>query len=80
MALYRHFYKVRGTNPFPYDMLRYDQSYPEKEGELDAAIQSKNTSTVKLAHTDSSRNWRPTIQRWESFFWNVEYDCNIRLA
>lgn len=72
-------YVVEGVGFFPFDMLRYDGSYPYGStdvaamGALDAA-RAMETRQVELAHVGSTRpTWLPTIARWRSFGWRVVY-------
>lgn len=75
-----HTYTVRGTHPFPIDMLRYDASYPSSESESaqihNCAMYPREEFSIVLSHTCTNhraRNgcWTPTTGRWRSFGWNV---------
>lgn len=69
-------YTVEGSGFFPFDMLRYDGSYPDGPesvaalGALDAQT-SASTRSVSLAHVGEGRRWLPTFGRWRSFGWVV---------
>jgi len=66
-----HVFTVTGTHEFPYDMLRYDSCWPERE-----------TDTPKLGRPrvlpGTARSvgmiglHEPTSARWASFGWEVE--------
>lgn len=64
-------YKVRGSLPFPIDMLRYDACWPASESDSYAIYSSV------AQHSDSAidvivRARQPlTIGRWQSFGWEV---------
>jgi hypothetical protein len=66
---YRYRYIVQGTGPFPVDMLRYDQAWPAREGEVEAtqargsALERHEVHVMGLA--------LPTPARWESFGWRI---------
>lgn len=67
-------YTVKGGRPFPIDMLRYDQSWPESETDarvieacLDYAQPGQHRTVTLL--TDSPQP--PNVDRWRSFGWDV---------
>lgn len=76
--LYLHTYKVRGSFPFPLDMLRYDQSFPAHEHEtaIIADCVTGHGPRGIIGHTITLRavgpkEWHPTGPRWGSFLWTV---------
>lgn len=78
MALYIHTYTVKGSHRFPFDMLRYDQSFPTINGvdglspdSLDSPIYAASEREVELRAYNEQKNWLPTIARWRSFGWEV---------
>lgn len=77
MATYKlHRFVVRGSWPFPVDMLRYDQCYPATEtasAEL-ANLSSRATGMGNVAielESRQERSWKPMYRRWESRCWHV---------
>lgn len=68
-------YTVRGSGAFPFDMLRYDQSFPA--GSEDAHNMSGDslteTRSVTLGrYTKQKVQAEPTYRRWISFGWTVD--------
>lgn len=65
---------VSGLGSFPYDMLRYDHCWPVT-GTDAAAIQPHQSATqareVVLRTYQVNKDWRPTVDRWQSFGWRV---------
>lgn len=65
-------YTVRGSGQFPADMLRYDQSWPERDSD---AVLLTRSDAIRLV--DGPREVRLvthgviTPQRWLSFGWQV---------
>lgn len=63
---HRYTYYVTGYGHFPFDMLRYDSAWPDRQ-----------TDAAKLERSDKQRSIRlvsyqePTIGRWASFNWSV---------
>lgn len=77
---YRQTFTVRGTGTFPYDMLRYDHCWPEKEAESDRLDSNKmlhddnyfsTPRDVSLVRYVDSKHDFPTSGRWHSFGWQV---------
>jgi hypothetical protein len=76
---HRIVFVVRGTYPFPIDMLRYDACQPLHETDSNTIANSINHHyrgaegyEVSLVRTDEPRRlWEPTYGRWESFGWKV---------
>jgi hypothetical protein len=68
--MYAHRFVVEGRGTFPYDMLRYDQCFPDTESDS-AALYSKGTRRVHLIQYRATRS--PSIEegRWSSFGWKV---------
>jgi hypothetical protein len=69
-------YKVTGTHPFPFDMLRYDAAWPATAE--DAIRLSYVSKTESLGDENSGRvtiemcsSGRPTAARWSSFGWRI---------
>lgn len=70
-----HRYRVSGRGPFPFDMLRYDQAWPENT--LDAHRMAAMDRRTLLMQSDR----RPTVERWASFGWTVElHDATLGLS
>lgn len=73
-------FEVRGTFPFPIDMLRYDCCYPAREAEdsynINATIQrvTNGPVVVRLRRRVENKNDMPTFGRWSSFNWTVLTD------
>ena len=69
-------FTVRGSGAFPFDMLRYDAAWPEKEGTdsyqlgltRDSGDEYFNQRNVTLI-TDCPN--APGFARWQSFGWPV---------
>jgi len=61
-------YTVEGNDPFPFDMLRYEQAWP-----------ANNEDAIKLGFRRVNGNFfvnligvlDPTSGRWESFGWRI---------
>lgn len=64
-------YTVEGAGDFPWDMLRHDESFPESV--TDAGLMADITARrqVTLKHVGDRKWWIPTMDRWNSFNWNV---------
>jgi hypothetical protein len=74
-----HLYEatVEGTDPFPLDMLRYDNCWPTREGEVEPA------PGTRRVHVGTARAVQyPVVDgfggpfhddRWASFGWHVIY-------
>lgn len=67
-------YRVTGPGDLPYDMLRYDASYPASERDAARATHHPGDGrrTVTLEHRGVHRGWAPNVARWASFGWAVE--------
>ncbi len=68
-------YKVTGSNPFPFDMLRYDRAWPISSASaayLDEQRGVRGQFTIEL----HSYNM-PTVPRWKSFGWKVDADTEV---
>lgn len=71
-------YTVRGKEPFPFDMLRYDASYPTDKG-VQGLMEVYQHGYEKLAPSQRSRvevelvcpHGSITPDRWASFGWPV---------
>lgn len=81
---YKQIFYVKGSGWFPFDMLRYDQCWPayEQESTLLGSedFESKETLIALERHV-MTRDEVPTLNRWESFGWEVvpESIVNIRI-
>lgn len=69
-------FTVRGTGPFPVDMLRFDECWPveihdvaEITRTIDAG--SAKTAIIRLRGRQTTSITRPTVGRWDSFGWRV---------
>jgi hypothetical protein len=82
-------YTVRGSWPFPLDMLRRDCSRaasPEDQAIIDRLSKDyaedrdaiRNAATVNLVIPDADRHMRPLTARWQSFGWDVPDDEEFR--
>jgi hypothetical protein len=70
-------FTVRGSDLFPFDMLRYDQCWPKSQDDTAAmerttrrrgGMESRGPVEITLMTYSESR---PTVPRWESFNWIV---------
>lgn len=75
----RRYFHVMGTGQFPIDMLRYDECWPKDEfdsqlieGEpfFDEHTRNELPRTINLV---SDYVGAPTIRRWKSRGWTVEF-------
>ena len=67
-----YLFTVTGAGEFPFDMLRYDRCWPEREGEthkLGSGQPGFRTAGVRSVEMVSLRG--PTVARWASFGWKV---------
>lgn len=67
-------YTVEGFGVFPFDMLRYDESYPAQQQDslgLDSGFNRKRRQVTLYHTTTDSRLWTPNAERWQSFMWKV---------
>lgn len=77
-------YTVSGSGIFPFDMLRYDASYPVEPAAVASMTpgidgpwhaSASGSRIVELASTrelpGKRSNWFPTFGRWRSFGWVV---------
>ncbi|NTF18160.1 hypothetical protein G6L37_07055 [Agrobacterium rubi] len=78
-------YTVRGSWPFPLDMLRRDGSKaatPEDEAIIERLTKDhaedrdaiRNAVTVNLVIPNANRHMRPLTARWQSWGWDVPDD------
>jgi hypothetical protein len=68
--LYEYF--VTGRGPFPFDMLRYDGTWPasgEDAAKLDSPFEREERRNPRSVKLHSYR--KPTVDRWASFGWSV---------
>jgi len=77
MMLHRHHFTVSGSGVFAFDMLRYDECFPNSQDAVsvldppDDLEKYNRARTIELVHIDSRKDWYPTVQRWASFTWRV---------
>lgn len=75
MTKFRMFkYTVEGFGVFPFDMLRYDESFPHAQEDslgLDSQLNRKRRQVTLIHTTIGASNWHPCEDRWESFLWKV---------
>lgn len=72
---WRHDFQVSGSGYFPFDMLRYDQCcfVYERDSTMLAynAMGQWGNITINLVSYSVSKDWTPTVAKWESFGWKV---------
>lgn len=74
---YRHTFVVRGSFPFPIDMLRYDRCTPKSEADsnvITRSLEHQGTSEVfevTVISDKELKGWEPTVGRWKSFGWEL---------
>lgn len=84
-------YTVRGSWPFPIDMLRRDcarAATAEDQAIIDRLSKDhaedrdaiRNAVTVNLVIPNADRNMRPLTARWRSFGWDVPDDIEFQQA
>lgn len=66
----RYRYTVYGRGYFPFDMLRYDQAWPQYEEDATKFAPYRENSEIREIRLVGLNN--PTIGRWISFGWNVK--------
>ena len=82
-------YAVRGSWPFPVDMLRRDRSRaatPDDQAIIDRLSRDhaedcdaiRNSVTVNLVIPNADRRMRPLTARWRSFGWDVPDDVEFQ--
>jgi transketolase N-terminal domain/subunit len=71
-------YTVEGAGQFPFDMLRYDGSYPHQQTDSSAMEYDQLFTALKdsrrqvtLEKLCDVRVWEPCRERWVSFGWKV---------
>lgn len=72
-------FEVRGTGPFPIDMLRYDSCIPASEADSNViavthtpGYRRDTEKVVKLRKYTAVRGVAPATEgRWQSFGWTV---------
>ena len=72
-------YTVEGAGTFPYDMLRYDGSYPDQQADSLALDHfERGRRTVTLIHQYiGPGGWEPCADRWRSFLWTVTESSEV---
>ena len=81
MRAFRCRYRVSGAGPFPFDMLRYDNSYPASQsdaGKMEHHAREKREiemESVRLVNTTPRPLFEEIacLERWHSFGWEVEH-------
>ncbi len=76
-------FKVKGTNtPFPIDMLRFDECWPETvqdSTKISNSFGFRHGRRVRWELTlISKRNTVPTVERWQSFAIEIIADEKIK--
>lgn len=76
MMLYRHSIAVTGDYPFPTDMLRFDDCYPQTNNDAAAIERSMRPGqfgqvTLRVEKLTEKLDARWTPKRWESFGWSI---------
>jgi len=84
MPIYRPrntYFTVRGRGEFPWDMLRYDQCWPDTASDLAKILPRYETGDPREAfqardiRLGTAKNWMSiTRKRWESFDWFILED------
>jgi len=64
-------YVVEGSGSFPYDMLRYDRSYPATENDS-ALLERGGYRSVTLVSNSEYAGKDSSATRWSSFCWSVK--------
>lgn len=66
-------YAVEGSGEFPFDMLRYDQSFPatEQDSRKMSSDYYQRRIVVLWAFIQLGTDRVPTHDRWRSFLWAV---------
>ena len=65
-------YVVAGRGQFPWDMLRYDASYPT-DGDSVNSLCGKVERRIRLSYKHTNRrSLVPTVDRWRSYQWKVD--------
>lgn len=70
---WEHEFVVRGTGPFPFDMLRFDECWPAgiEDAAAIEALASASVAEVRNIILHTHKLTAPTHKRWESFCWTV---------
>lgn len=61
-------YAVVGTGEFPFDMLRYDQAFPNTGDDAGLIAATRCIDSVEITLRSIKP---PTVERWKSFGWTV---------
>lgn len=67
----RHFYMVEGNGRFPYDMLRYDQSWPVSEAKDSPGLAADWDGEKRRVLLATDTHHGPNRDRWKSHGWRV---------
>ena len=70
----RWHYTVVGQGQFPFDMLRYDQAWPEDAGHSMTERRYEDPATRLPREQKLIGLATPTVDRWASFGWFVKAD------
>lgn len=65
-----HRFVVAGLGSFPFDMLRYDQCWPEGQDDV-GNLFNKFLAKREIRKITLLSHSHPTEARWASFMWNV---------
>lgn len=65
-------YRITGRGPVPYDMLRYDSSWPATQADAET-LENLNSRDIPVNHETQVllRGNGCTPERWKSFGWTV---------
>lgn len=69
--MFEHRYTVQGKHSFPFDMLRYDASFPANGDDLAYGTVDSDQQEIEMVHRGRDISWHPTGERWSSFGWIV---------
>ena len=77
-TVYIQEFEVEGSGDFPFDMFRYDQCYPVREGTDTGQMSTPSYGrhplpkrVIKLERIMLNKHQMPTSDRWKSFLWRV---------
>lgn len=74
ITLHKYSVKSVKSNHFPLDMLRYNQCWPESQGDMDklrAAYYCTEEDKQKAIVVNITGINPPSVERWRSFGWAV---------
>lgn len=68
----RKYYVVEGSGMFPYDMLRYDHSWPHSETyDSHKLAEDYGSGMRRVMLASDQQGTCPNLDRWKSFTWKV---------